>query len=249
MPDVGLTEVTEGIEPDVITVTVFVAVPHDMAYVIMVVPEATPVTSPVSEPTVAAEVLLLVQVPPLTFVREIETPVQTLEDPDIAEGVEIMFTVVVVEHPVPKVYVIVAVPANTPVNTPVEVAIVATEVLLLVQVPPPASVNAEVAPVQTVVAPLIAAGDEFTVTVVIYITDELQPAPEGPDTVSEYVPVAVGVAVGFAIIAVNPAGPLHEYEETLADGLAMRLTDEPVQMGPLFEGAAVGTTLTVTLVV
>jgi len=58
----------------------------------------------------------------------------------------------------------VLVPADTPVATPVEETIVATDVVLLVQMPPDvASDRAIVAPAQTERVPLIAAGNGFTV--------------------------------------------------------------------------------------
>lgn len=59
-------------------------------------------------------------------------------------------------------------PADTPVSTPVLAPIVATPVEPLVHVPPPvASVSVLVAPTQTVVPPLIAAGTAFIVAVAV----------------------------------------------------------------------------------
>ena len=59
------------------------------------------------------------------------------------------------------------VPDNTPVTIPVNEPIVATAVLLLVQVPPAApSLSAVVAPTHACNIPVIAVGPEFTVTVV-----------------------------------------------------------------------------------
>jgi hypothetical protein len=60
----------------------------------------------------------------------------------------------------------VAVPPVTPATTPDPETTVATMVLPLVQVPPPASVNDVVVPGQTVIVPVIADGRGFTVTVV-----------------------------------------------------------------------------------
>ena len=71
---------------------------------------------------------------------------------------------VVVIHPVGSVYVIVAVPAFTPLTTPLEEPTVATDISLLLQVPPPPSLNVVVAPAQTVVVPEIAEGNGLTVT-------------------------------------------------------------------------------------
>ena len=44
-------------------------------------------------------------------------------------------------------------------------------------------------------------------------------------------------------------GPLHEYILAPPDGLAVRVTVPPTQIGPLLVGAAAGDGLTVTLVV
>ena len=56
-------------------------------------------------------------------------------------------------------------PRLTPVIIPVERPIVATDVLLLVQVPPPPSVRVVVLPTQALVAPVIAPGAVTMVTV------------------------------------------------------------------------------------
>jgi hypothetical protein len=59
-------------------------------------------------------------------------------------------------------------PAVTPVATPVPEPIVATDVALLVQVPPAvASVNVVVTPEHTLDAPDIADGSAFTVAVLV----------------------------------------------------------------------------------
>jgi hypothetical protein len=78
-----------------------------------------------------------------------------------------MVTVVVLKQPVVDiVYVIVAVPAETPPAIPVPEPIVAIEVGMLDQVPPPVmSVNVPVVPAQIVAGPVGTAGRPFTVTV------------------------------------------------------------------------------------
>ena len=64
----------------------------------------------------------------------------------------------------------VAVPATTPVTTPVEVFTEAIAALLLLQLPPPvASVSAVVRPSHTVPVPVIAAGNGLTVNGVVVI--------------------------------------------------------------------------------
>ena len=58
-------------------------------------------------------------------------------------------------------------PVFNPAVTPVPKPIVATDVVLLVQVPPPPSERAEVDPLQMLRDPVIAAGAGFTVTIAI----------------------------------------------------------------------------------
>ena len=60
-------------------------------------------------------------------------------------------------------------PAATPETMPELVPIVATLVLLLVQVPPPVFERVVVEPAQTVAVPVIADGNGFTVTTVVVI--------------------------------------------------------------------------------
>ena len=71
----------------------------------MVVPPFTiAVTMPVSEPTVATAVLLLLHVPPaVVSVNVVVDPAQTLVDPEIAAGDVLMVMVVVVMQPVLRV--------------------------------------------------------------------------------------------------------------------------------------------------
>jgi hypothetical protein len=62
--------------------------------------------------------------------------------------------------------VIVAVPPAIPVKRPVVAPMVAIVVLLLLHVPPATELlNNDVVPIQTVVAPAIAAGSGLTVTI------------------------------------------------------------------------------------
>ena len=62
---------------------------------------------------------------------------------------------------------ITAVPADTPVTIPVPEPTVATMILPLVQVPPPTSDNAVVAPIQTPKTPVMGGGPEDTVITVV----------------------------------------------------------------------------------
>ena len=72
-----------------------------------------------------------------------------------------------------SVYVMVVVPAATPDTTPVDEPTVATLEVLLLHVPPPASVNVIAAATQTLVAPVMADGSGSTVTTRVV----LQPVP------------------------------------------------------------------------
>ena len=67
------------------------------------VPDKTPPTTPVAEPTVATEALLLLHEPGvLASVREIVEPTQTADVPEISDGSGLTLTVAVVAHmPVP----------------------------------------------------------------------------------------------------------------------------------------------------
>jgi len=69
-----------------------------------------------------------------------------------------------VQLPAVVVNVMSAVPAETPVTTPVPETTVATPVAPLLQVPAMALVSVVVAPTQTVRVPLIVPGNGFTVT-------------------------------------------------------------------------------------
>ena len=93
-----------------------------------------------------------------------------------------------------------------------------------------------------------AVGVGLTLTSVVYIVAGLQPDPAPLLTVSEYVVVTVGVAVGLASVAEDKLAPLQEYIEAPPDGFANKLTVPPLQIVPLFVGAAVGDGLTVTTV-
>ena len=68
-----------------------------------VLPNAIGVTIPDKEPTVAAEGLLLVQVPPPASVKAVDVPMHTVDGPVIAAGAEITLTVAVAKQPDSKV--------------------------------------------------------------------------------------------------------------------------------------------------
>ncbi len=85
-----------------------------------------------------------------------------------------------------------------------------------------------------------ARGAGFTVTVVVYIVVGEQPEPGPLFTVSEYVVVTVGVAVGFCAVVDDRLGPLHVKPVVLPPGFANNVAVPPLHIGPLFVGAATG---------
>jgi len=138
------------------------------------VPAATPVKIPLLAPIVAIAVLLLLHVPPPASLK-VEVvgldPPHTNVVPVIAAGFELTVnTAVDVAHPLPRLYVIVVLPAVEPGLTTPEVApTVATPVVLLVQVPPVGDeLNVDVAPLwHPVKVPEIDDGTGRTVTVFV----------------------------------------------------------------------------------
>ena len=132
-------------------------------------PDDTPVTDPEPLTTVATEVLPLDHVPPVVpSVNVIVEPAQNGDDAEIATGVVLTVTTVVAVQPVPREYVIIDVPDNTPVTTPVPETTVATVVVPLDQVPPVTpSVNVIVVPAQNGEDADMADGAAVTVTIVV----------------------------------------------------------------------------------
>jgi hypothetical protein len=124
---------------------------------------------PVAGSIVAIDVLEDDHTPPLTvFVSVVVEPGQALSNPPMAVGIAFTVTTMVALQPEPRVYVMIAVPAATPVTTP-ELATVATEVLLLLQDSPPddAQLSAVVPAGQTEVAPVILAANGVTVKTLV----------------------------------------------------------------------------------
>jgi hypothetical protein len=149
-----------------LTVTTAVAAhPVGNVYTMVDVPGFTPVTYPKGS-IVATAMLLLLHVPPVVAF-ESETICDTQSDIVPVIGVDAELTVKqwTARQPVDvKVNVIHAVPADTPVTTPVVLTTDATPALLLVHEPaPPVAVSVVVPVTQTVVEP-VAVGLGFTVT-------------------------------------------------------------------------------------
>jgi hypothetical protein len=150
------------------TVTTVVALQPADVRVMIVVPAATPVTTPVLEFTVATLVVPLLHTPLEMSLSDVVDVSHTLVVPVIAPGAAFMVIAFVTTQPDPVVYVIVAAPAATPVAEPVELFIIATSVLLELHVPPLVElVYVADVPAQKDVDPPIAAGTGLTVIVVV----------------------------------------------------------------------------------
>lgn len=105
-------------------------------YVIIDVPAETPVTPPEIIPTVATELVKLLQVPPTAASsNDIVLPWHTVAAPVIGER-GLTVTSIAAIHPDKVVYLIVAVPEETPVTIPNAASTVATVVVGLLQIPP-----------------------------------------------------------------------------------------------------------------
>ena len=134
-------------------------------------PAATPVTTP-AEVTVATAGLLLTQVPPVVGDKVVVDPMQIELLPvmlTVGNGLTVTAVVVPLQLVVDEVKVNVADPAATPVTTPAEVT-VATDVLLLTQVPPVVGDKVVVAPMQIELLPvMLTVGNGLTVTAVVVL--------------------------------------------------------------------------------
>ena len=140
------------------------------------VPGVRPVTSPVNGLTEAYRAGDVFHVPPGSpSVSVMTAPAQTDEGPAMGAGAVLTVMVMDIEQPAVAVKVMSVVPGMSPVTTPEAVPIVATEVLLLVQEPPPdvPSVNRAGVPMQTFAGPMMGAGAAVTVTGILVA----QPVP------------------------------------------------------------------------
>jgi hypothetical protein len=151
------------------TVTVVVAIqPADVVYTIAVVPADTPDTMPDDNPTVATPGVPELHVPPVgTSLRVVVLPWHTVVFPVIADGSVLTVTVVEALHPARVVYFTIVLPVDMPYTTPAVTSTVATELLLLLHVPPVGeSLSVVVLPAQIIVLP-VTGTIAFTVTVVV----------------------------------------------------------------------------------
>ena len=158
-----------------------------------------PVTAPVDEPTAKTPApAVLLHVPPVTgLLNVVVAPMHRVVIP--AMGAR-LFTVSVVVLIQPEVFakVISVVPVETLATMPELLPIVATAVLLLIQVPKGELLNVVDAPAQTEVRPTIAVGSAFTVAAML--VRQVPPI--------EYVTFAVPAVSPFTIPVVDPTPTL-----------------------------------------
>lgn len=145
--------------------SVVVVQPPPSVYVTVALPPATPVITPVVLPAVAIAVLLLLQVPPtVASVKVVVEPAHTTGVPAIAEGAVLTDTTWLTLQPAGNTYEITGVPAEIPLTTPLDDPAVAIAGSLLLQVPPDGVLpNVVVKPIHTLPAPVMVAGEGFTV--------------------------------------------------------------------------------------
>ena len=141
-----------------------------------------PVTTP-PELTVPFAGVLLLHTPPVAALDKVTVlPSHTALVPVMIPADGLAFTVIdwltaSLQSPVVTVYVIVVVPADKPLTTPV-LLMVATAGLLLIHTPPVVVLlNASVLPSQTAAPPLIVPADGLVFTVVLKVVASEQPEP------------------------------------------------------------------------
>ena len=118
-----------------------------------------------SVPTVATEALPDIHTPPGTLlVNVVVEPAHTVDTPDVTPGFTLTDTGNVLLQPVPNVYVISAVPAVTPVTTPVAGFTFPMVMFELLQVPPDGELDRLVVrPIQVLGIPAMGDGSASTV--------------------------------------------------------------------------------------
>ena len=144
--DVPLTVPAETVGSTVSVLNELTGLVHPLltVYVILDIPALNAVTNPVEELTVATDVLVLLQFPPLVPLLEYVAvlPIQSGDVPltvpaEMFETVSVLKALIGLPHPLLTVYVIFVVPELNAVTKPVDELTVATEVLVLLQFPPP----------------------------------------------------------------------------------------------------------------
>lgn len=147
--------------------------PVGIVYVMMAMPALSLVTSPVAS-TSATPGLLVLQVPPgiASLSNDVDGDSKVAEhncvSPVIGSGTGFTVILLVTVQPPPKVKMMVAPPADTPVTTPVVLPTLAMPGVVLSHVlVPAASVRVMLLPTHTWVGPAMAGGIGLTVTVFV----------------------------------------------------------------------------------
>jgi len=178
VPPLALVNVTESpwhkeVGPEVaggkgFTVNTFVVLhPNSDVYVIIVIPDDTPVTIPLELLIPAIPELPEDQLPPVPSVSVLEDPTQTFIVPEIANGNALTVKPDVATQPALVVNVIIVVPGLIPDTVPLDDPIVAMLIPDDIQVPDDVLLKILVEPIQTFAVPEIAAGNGLTVTIAV----------------------------------------------------------------------------------
>jgi len=185
--------------------------PLGIVYVIVVLPAATPDTTPAD--TSAIVVLALLHDPEPVAVNVTLDPSHTLVGPVIAGAAALTATVLMLRHPVPIEYVMFVDPTDAPVTTPVVPPTAAIALLALLHVPPlTLLLSVIVVPTHTLIEPvlLVFAGNAaFTVTTAVleqpdaFVYDIVALPAAYPYTVPPVLTVAV---LKSLLVHVSPAG-------------------------------------------
>ena len=131
-------------------------------------PPATPVTTPVALPAEAVADALLHAPPAEVVARVVIAPRHKFREPVMPAGKGFTVTALVTSHPAPSEYVIVTAPVTNPLTTPVVAPTDASTGLLLLHAPPAVVLLSVILSLRhTPPAPLIGAGREVTVTVLV----------------------------------------------------------------------------------
>lgn len=185
--------------------------PLGIVYVIVVLPAATPDTTPAD--TSAIVVLALLHDPEPVAVNVTLDPSHTLVGPVIAGAAALTATVLMLRHPVPIEYVMFVDPTDAPVTTPVVPPTDAIALLALLHVPPlTVLLSVIVVPTHTLIEPvlLVFAGNAaFTVTTAVleqpdaFVYDIVALPAAYPLTTP---PVLTGAILASLLLHVRPAG-------------------------------------------
>jgi hypothetical protein len=151
-------------------VTTFVVMHSIRVYEMVTTPGETALTAPEERLIEATAGLLLVQEPPEDgpgTVIEPVLPSQIADGPEITALLFCTYSGVVFVHPVPKLYVIVVMPTARAVATPVPETTVATDGVLLLQVPPGTESTSVLVPPIHILNVVAEANTVFTVTTLV----------------------------------------------------------------------------------